>query len=58
MAKCFLICITILAVILLLIYNIDEEEIGADGLKYIIVIVLLLLGFAWIITICLDRDIK
>lgn len=31
---------------------------GAVGLEFIIVIVLLLLEFAWIITICLDRDMK
>ena len=58
MGRCFLICITILAIIILFINNIDKKEIGGDEMEIIIVIVLLLLGFTWIITICLDRDIK
>ena len=57
MANHFLICITLLVIVLFLISIINIEELGIDYIGIIIFSVFPLLGLAWIITNSSDRDI-
>jgi hypothetical protein len=56
MAKCFLACITLLVVILLLINYIHIDEAEEDGAGFLLIIILPLLVFEWIITIRFDKN--
>jgi hypothetical protein len=56
MGKFFLICITIFAFIFFLVTTMKVEEVGADTLVIILACILPLLGLAWIVYICVERD--
>lgn len=55
-AQCFLICITLSIIGLLLISIIKVEELGVGFIGIIIFVVFLLLGLAWVITISSYRQ--
>jgi hypothetical protein len=56
MDKFFLICITLFVFIFFLITTMTVEEVGADTLGIIMACILPLLGLAWIVYICFERD--
>lgn len=56
MDKFFLIWITLFVFIFFLVTIINIEEVGASNIGIIMVCILPLLGLAWIVTICFERD--
>lgn len=57
MAKCFLVYVTLLVIVLFLISIINIEELGKCYVGLVIFSILPLLDLAWIITICFDRNL-
>jgi len=57
MTKIFLLCITLLVVILFFISFTHIEELGKDFIGLIIISVLPLLGLACVVTFCFGRDL-
>jgi NADH:ubiquinone oxidoreductase subunit 3 (subunit A) len=55
-AQCFLICITLSFIGLLLISIINVEELGVGFVEIIIFVIFPLLGLAWVITISSNRE--
>jgi hypothetical protein len=56
MGKFFLIYITLFVFIFFLVTIINIEEVGAYNVGIIMVCILPLLGLAWIVTICFERQ--
>ena len=57
MTKIFLLCITLLVVILFFISFTHIEELGKDFIGLIIISVLPLLGLDCVVTFCFGRDL-
>jgi len=57
MTKIFLLCITLLVVILFFTSFTHIEELGKDFIGLIIISALPLLGLACVVTFCLGRDL-